>query len=207
MNICWNLIYLGIYPEWKEKVAAEAQALLTNHTHVGSTEPLHKRFANVPLEAWENEMSTLDGVIRETLRLTMSSTAMRRNVQRDIQLSSGTLRRGDFLAYSMADVHEDPELYPEPGVFDPDRYKTGREEDKKVAFGHLGFGAGKPLGRHLCPGMRVAKVEMKIIIALVLLGYDYEVVDDRDYHLDSPPEIDKNNYLQVSERDSAFHGM
>ncbi|KAG6918625.1 hypothetical protein DXG01_013036 [Tephrocybe rancida] len=193
MNICWNLIYLGIYGEWKAKVIAEVRQLLANHTDASSTEPLHKRLSIIPLEAWEDEMPALDGVIRETLRMTMSSTAMRRNMQRDIQLSSGTLRRGDFLAYSMADVHEDPELYPNPEVFDPERYERGREEDKRAAFGHLGFGAG----RHLCPGMRVAKVEMKIIIALFLLGYEYGVFDKQGCILERPPGVDKNNYLQA----------
>ncbi|KAG6816872.1 hypothetical protein H0H87_002193 [Tephrocybe sp. NHM501043] len=195
MNICWNLIYLGIYPEWKKKVAMEAQTLLVNHTDAASAEPMHKRFATVSLEAWENEMPILDGVIRETLRMTMSSTAMRRNLQRDIHLSGGTIRKGEFLAYSMADVHEDPELYPEPAVFDPERYSKGREEDKKATFAHLGFGAG----------MRVAKVEMKIIIALVLLGYQYEIVDNRDYSLKRAPGIDKNNYLQARPSGEPFY--
>ncbi|KAF5378883.1 hypothetical protein D9615_006980 [Tricholomella constricta] len=192
MNICWNLIYLGIYSEWKNKVTFEVESLLSNHTNTSPTEPLHKRLSEIPLDAWENEMPALDGVIRETLRLTMSSTAMRRNLQKDILLVGGILRKGDFMAYSMADVHEDPAVYPNPQKFDPERYRQGREEDRKVAFGHLGWGAG----RHVCPGSRVAKVEMKAIIALMLLDFEYDVVDARDHVLSKPPAIDKNHYLQ-----------
>lgn len=140
---CWALIFLGAHSEWKEKVKAEANALIAAHTDTLSTEPLHKRLSSVPMHAWEDELPVMDSIIRETLRLTMSGTTLRRNLGKDVALSETTLRKGDFLAYSIADAHLDSDLYPEPLKFDPNRYQEDRAEDKKETFAYIGWGVGK----------------------------------------------------------------
>jgi sterol 14-demethylase len=43
----------------------------------------------------------------------------------------------------MSDVHMNPDIYPDPPTFDPERYKPGREEDKREHYGYLGWGAGE----------------------------------------------------------------
>ena len=48
-----------------------------------------------------------------------------------------------FLLYNMSDVHMNPDIYPDPTTFDPERYKPGREEDKREHYGYLGWGAGE----------------------------------------------------------------
>ena len=54
-----------------------------------------------------------------------------------------TIQKGDFLAYAVSDVHMNEGIYTEPEKFDPARFEVGREEDKKVDFGYLGWGAGR----------------------------------------------------------------
>jgi cytochrome P450 len=44
--------------------------------------------------------------------------------------------------YVFDDVHMDPDIYPDPLIYDPGRYLTGLEEDKKVQHGYLGWGVG-----------------------------------------------------------------
>ncbi|KAG6909648.1 hypothetical protein DXG01_016228 [Tephrocybe rancida] len=143
MNVCWNLLYLGMNPEWKAKVAAEVQALLDNHTDTISSQPLHQRLATIPMSAWEDEMPVLESVIRETLRIVGSGTLLRRNMGNDIEIDGSTISRGEFLAFSVADVHHNPDIYPEPLSFDPTRYDEGRAEDKKDPHGYVGWGSGK----------------------------------------------------------------
>ncbi|KAJ7790688.1 hypothetical protein B0H14DRAFT_3875577 [Mycena olivaceomarginata] len=62
---------------------------------------------------------------------------------------------GDFLAYPLADVHLDPAIYP-----DPLRFDLG-----------VGLRCAAP-----CAGMKVAKLEMKLVLAF-LAGFEYQVVD------------------------------
>ena len=94
------------------------------------------------MDAWEDELPSLDLVLRESLRISVSPTILRRNIGRDIQAGEATIKRGDFLAYSVADANLNPDIYSNPLTFDPDRYGPGREEDRKEAMGYLAFGAG-----------------------------------------------------------------
>ncbi|KAG6829615.1 hypothetical protein H0H92_004022 [Tricholoma furcatifolium] len=194
MNVCWNLLYIGLNPELKTKAVLEVQSLIANHTDpVFSDQPLHKRLASIPMSAWESEMPLLDSVIRETLRMVLTGAVLRRNLGKDVEIDGSKISRGEFLAYPLADVHHNPEIYPQPLKFDPGRYDEGRAEDKKVAFGYVGWGAG----RHPCLGMRVAKLEMKLVLALIFAGYDFEIVDADGDIPTTLPRPDKNDFMQA----------
>jgi len=88
-------------------------------------------------------MPSLDLVIRETLRLTMNGTLLRRNILEDLEIMSKRLPKGHFLAYPLSDAHLNPDIYENPTEFDPTRFMPGREEDKRQTYAYLGWGAGK----------------------------------------------------------------
>ncbi|KAJ7684621.1 cytochrome P450 [Mycena polygramma] len=188
MIVGWNLLYLGGQPEWKERVTAEVRDLLFNHGELSRTESFPCRFSAVPLKAWEEEMPVLDAVIKETMRFTLSGTALRRNVGGDMLVAHKTIREGDFVAYSLGDVHFS-QIYPDPFSFDPARFLGEREDKPAVPFPFLGWGAG----RHPCAGMRAAKLEIKLAIALFLSKFDYSVVDAFGKYPQSLPQPDRNN--------------
>ena len=121
----------------------ELKTLVTNHTNTLSKEPLHKRLAPIPLSAWEEELPALDLVIRETLRITMCGALLRRNLGKDIFLADTTINRGDFLTYSLADVHLNADIYTDPTKFDPGRFTKGKEEDQKETYTYIGWGVGE----------------------------------------------------------------
>jgi sterol 14-demethylase len=45
--------------------------------------------------------------------------------------------------------------------------------------------------------MKIATLEMKMIVALFVLGYEYDVVDAKGKVLAKPPLVDYNAQLQV----------
>ncbi|KAF8816709.1 cytochrome P450 [Phlegmacium glaucopus] len=188
VNTCWTLVYLATHSEWKTQVQAEVNLLLQKYTNSSSDDPLHKRLSTVHVSVWEDEMPILESVIRETMRIAISGVALRRNLIEDLTLSGGLVQRGDFVVYSLADVHLDPEIYPNPLKFDPTRYNEGRKEDKKTTFGYLGWGAG----RHPCSGMRFAKLEIKIIVALMVVGFEFDLVDSTGKRA-AMPQPDRND--------------
>ncbi len=85
----------------------------------------------------------MDLIIRETIRMSMSGTFLRRSVGKDVEVQGVMVQKGDFLAYPASDVHMNKDIYTDPEKFDPARFEIGREEDKKVYFGYLGWGVGK----------------------------------------------------------------
>src|SRR5271168_1108809 len=125
------LVYLSFHADGKAKAKAEIDALVHKHTTNSTNEPLHKRLAAIHISAWEEEMPVLDLVIRETLRLAVNGTVIRRNLLENMTLSGGLLERGDFIVYSLADAHLNPEIYSQPQEFDHARFAKGREEGKK----------------------------------------------------------------------------
>ena len=190
--------------------------MVEKYTNTTSSDPLHTRLSTIPLNAWEDELPSLDLIIRETLRISGSFTAFRRNIGQDIQTEETTIKRGDFVVYSTADANLNPDIYANPMTFDPDRYGPGREEDRKETFGYLPWGAGmcstttlsadffdvfcSYLGRHPCAGIKIAKLEIKLVLAMMLLGYEYELVDGKGRYLKAIPEQDRNDLLQVSRK-------
>lgn len=84
----------------------------------------------------------LELAFRETLRLTVNSAALRRNLANDLNVCGKTVSMGSFVTYSFSDAHLNPEIYSNPKQFDPARFLPGREEDKKQAYGFLGWGGG-----------------------------------------------------------------
>lgn len=118
------------------------KALLANHTKTLSSEPLYKRLSSIPLQSWEDALPSLDLVIRETVRLTLSGSALRRNMKKDIKVDGLVIKRGDFLTYQVGEAHFDPKIYTDPEEFDPSRYSKGREEDHKQTFAYIGWGVG-----------------------------------------------------------------
>ena len=208
---CWALLYLGANPTWKQRASEEYTALVLKHTDPLLSEPLHKRLASIPLDAWENELPSIELIIRETIRTTVSFAALRRNVGKELRVEDAVIKPRDFLLYSLGRTHMDPEIYPEPTKFDPDRYLEGRDEDRKQTYAYLGWGAGTylnppneslflhlNLGRHACVGVKMAKLQMKLVLALMLLGYEYKLVDGSGKYPASFPQPDRNDIQQVS---------
>jgi sterol 14-demethylase len=53
------------------------------------------------------------------------------------------------------------------------------------------------VGRHPCAGMKVAKLEIKMIVAMFVMGYEYDVVDSKGRISEKLPVPDYNDIQQV----------
>lgn len=148
LSASWLFTFLGGHQDWRSKAAAEVKSLLgrySNHTedHL-LAEPkqdvnsLSSRLGRIPLEAWESETPVLDAIIRETTRVAQPHTAMRRNLGPDMHIDGRLIPSGAYVICPFSDIHLDPELYPNPWKFDPER-----EVVKDIPFAYVGWGGGK----------------------------------------------------------------
>jgi len=106
--------------------------------------------------------------------------AMNRVTLAEGRLADGTIiPQGFAVVVNAKNVHMDPEKYPNPQVFDMFRFSKMRD-DEESSVRHdfttldkdfLPFGAG----RHACPGRFFAAMELKIILAQLLLNYDFSL--------------------------------
>lgn len=182
----WLLVYLGANREWYDKVQAEVDAAIAKYR----TSPSQSRtdvLSTLSLEAWESSFQLIDICLRETLRLVLVGCAFRKNSSdKPVHIggadSGEVIPQGAFTVYLLDDIHMNPDIYPDPYRFDPGRYFPSREEDKKEHLGFLGWGAG----RHVCLGMKFAKLEMQIIIAFWMAQFEFDTVDVKGQKRDAP---------------------
>ena len=188
------LVHIAIHPEWREKCKAEIQSLLSHHLNDSlSSAALHEKLGAIPISAWEDELPILEACIRESQRIIhIPAVALRRNIREDIKICGQVVKRGDFLAYSLADVQLNPEYYPEPYKWDPGRWLRPDPVPNTI-YPFLGWGAG----RHPCAGTKVAKLEMKLIMALFLVRYEFDLVDKDGKFPDPLPVPNRNDTHQV----------
>ncbi|KAJ3915476.1 cytochrome P450 [Lentinula edodes] len=202
--ISWILIYISMHSQWKMTIRSEVENVLSKHSF-DISKPLYRRLTEVPLEAWEESLPTLDLVISETFRLVMNQTVLRRNIGEDVEIPGGQghVPSGAFVAYSNADAHLEPEIYDDPWSFKPDRFEHGKQ--KVLSNDFLGWGAG----RHRCVGLGIAKLTIKTIVCLFVMTYDYDIT--RTKRKSNPtipiPDHNKVNEVSVLEKCKAYRSI
>ncbi|KAF2732634.1 cytochrome P450 6A1 [Polyplosphaeria fusca] len=191
INAAWVLCYLATSPDWLGKCRDEIRTTAAKYA-TNPNAPLRHQLDDVPLEAWESEFPVVDMCLRDSIRLNLLGTAFRKNVSgRDIEIGDGKVIPPEtFVTYALADVHHDPNVYPNPDRWDPSRYMAEKAEDKKKQYGFLGWG----VARHPCLGMRFAKLEQNIITAYFLASFDFELVDKLGASIAKPPQVNINGH-------------
>ncbi|KAI5199546.1 cytochrome P450 6A1 [Aureobasidium subglaciale] len=201
INAAWVIIYLANDGYWLSQVREEVKALAEKYDS-DTSKSMADRLMSAPLEAWENELPTIDLCLRESIRLNSLGSMFRKNDSTEpVKMSNGAeIPPGGFAAYHMANVHLNPEVYADPEKWDPSRYLPGREEDRKTKFGYIGWGAG----RHPCLGMRFAKLEQNIILAFFLAYFDFELVDKDGKQVERVPKGDMNAFAAEKPKNRVY---
>jgi cytochrome P450 len=208
INAAWVMCYLATSPEWLAKTRDEVRNTAAKYAR-DTTLALRYQLNDVPLEAWEDEFPVIDMCLRDSIRLNLLGTAMRRNISgRPIPTGNGSevIPPGAFVTYATGDVHLDPEVYTDPYKWDPSRYLPDRAEDKKKSHGFIGWGVGRHPCRKYAPlsdqtianlspvGMRFAKLEQNIITAYFIASFEFQLQDKRGNKMSVAPLVDFNRH-------------
>lgn len=153
-HVIYNLVK---YPIWQEKLFEE----LKGKELIMEYETLR----NLPL---------LNAVINETLRLYPPLLELHRSCDRaQTLLDTGIVVPANSTIFIQPYViHRDPDYFPEPNEFKPERFLGENSAESNIAF--MPFG----LGPRLCVGMRFALNELRIVIAQLI--YNYKITADPD---------------------------
>jgi cytochrome P450 len=86
------------------------------------------------------------------------------------QLGEWVIPRGDSIMISIAQIHNDPDAFPDPDRFDPQRYIGS----KPSSFAWIPFGGGT----RRCVGAAFANMEMDVVLRTVLRHFTIEITND-----------------------------
>jgi cytochrome P450 len=151
-----------------------------------------------------SKMYKIDSTFRESSRL---GSFLGVGLMRTVMSPDGvTAPNGTFCPYGSRisvptnGVHNDPALYPDAAVYQPFRFSSQRgslptdatetktevlDTEDYLKKANLSFVSTSPAyhpfghGRHACPGRFFAANELKLMLAYMVLNYDFEMIPER----------------------------
>ncbi|XP_078377241.1 cytochrome P450 3A4-like [Oculina patagonica] len=112
----------------------------------------------------------LDCVINESLRLCPPIFQMNRSCQEDYDFNGLHIPAGMEVIIPTYAIHRDPDAWPNPEKFDPERFRSGTKDDRdRHSYQFLPFGAGP----RNCIAERFALMEIKIALVKILMKYKF----------------------------------
>ncbi|CAG9859907.1 unnamed protein product [Phyllotreta striolata] len=154
-TMTFALMNMALYPETQEKAREEVNRIM-------------KKYDDQITYDGIMEMMYLDQVLHETIRKDGVVSVFRRICNEDFKVpgSDFVIEKGTVIRIPLTGITRDPEYFPEPEKFDPERFSP----ENKInipPFAHLPFGEGP----RNCIGMRFGKLQTKVGIAFVLHKY------------------------------------
>ncbi|XP_054157182.1 cytochrome P450 3A11-like [Oppia nitens] len=126
------------------------------------------------------QMPYLEACVAETLRVYTTLSASSRIASQDYTIGDTgiTLPKGSMVNFDIQSVHYNPDYYPEPDRWNPERFMP-YNRDKLVPYTYMPFG----LGPRNCVGMRFALMEIKTAVAYLVNKYRFVRTDKTDESL------------------------
>lgn len=148
--LTWTLFLLSQHPKALLSVREELSSQL-------------KLKGNAPTIEQLNQLPTLEGVIKESMRLLPPINWFSRRAMTSTQLGVYHIPKGAIIICTPFVTHRLPELYPQPNHFLPERWQSIDPDP----YSYIPFGAGP----RMCVGYHIAMLEMKLILAIILQRY------------------------------------
>ena len=154
---------LALHPEVQQKLYEETKAAFNEKGEID-----YDLLSRLPY---------LDAVVSETLRNYPPLLRLEREAMEDVVLGDTGIKieKGVVAEIPVYAIHHDPNFYPEPFSFRPDRFLPENRENVKP-YTYIPFGAGP----RNCIGMRFALLEAKLALAKIVQKFEFSRVANTD---------------------------
>ncbi|XP_068886092.1 cytochrome P450 3A29-like isoform X1 [Aphelocoma coerulescens] len=164
---------LAIHPDVQQRLQDEVDAHLPNKA--------------TPTYNAITQMEYLDMVVNESIRLYPAGGRIERVCKKTVELNGVTIPEGMVVLIPAFVLHRDPQYWPEPDEFRPERFsKENKEGIDPYTF--LPFGAGP----RNCIGMRFALLIMKVAVVVLLQNFSFRTCKDTPI----PLVLDSKGFMQ-----------
>ncbi|XP_078583430.1 cytochrome P450 3A11-like isoform X2 [Branchiostoma floridae x Branchiostoma japonicum] len=160
-TLSFTMYNLATHPDVLDKVIREVDDVMKDRD-------------TVDYEACK-KLEYMEMCIMENLRVYPAAPRLARVATADTKIQWLTVPKGMLMDIPVLPIHYDPERYPEPEKFIPERFSK-EERQKRDPCDWLPFGAGP----RNCIGMRLAMMEAKIALAKILRSYRISLAPDME---------------------------
>ncbi|KDR73253.1 hypothetical protein GALMADRAFT_251844 [Galerina marginata CBS 339.88] len=146
-----------LYPDVQKKAQAELDAVVGNGRL--------PTFNDLP------QLPYINATVTEVLRWnSVAPTGVPHTALEDGYIAGYFIPKGSLILTNLWNMLHDPETYPDPFTFDPERHiaspgKEPQQDPRKLCFGY---------GRRICPGMHLAEASLFSCVAMSLAVFDIE---------------------------------
>jgi cytochrome P450 len=154
----WTLHLLGGHPDVEARWHAELDEVLDGRAATADDVP---------------QLRYTIRVVKESMRLYPPIWGFFRQVTGDYALDGEAIPAGHVIAMSQWVTHRDPDLWPDPDRFDPERWADGAPRPPDVSY--FPFSAGP----YECHARGLATTEAILILATLGQRFSFRPVDDR----------------------------
>ncbi|CAG8746706.1 14685_t:CDS:2 [Cetraspora pellucida] len=164
---CFIVYYLGHHPEVKKRLRQEFDEVFGNN--------LTKPITYKDLE----ELQYCDAVIKEVNRHNPVAFMIGRVSTESDNVGGYEWPEGTVFQMYFGSIMKSKNYWTDPEKFDPDRFYKVEESDKyllekkKIQNTYSMFGGGI----RMCPGRKLAIIELKCLMTLIYRNYDIDLVD------------------------------
>ncbi|CAH2007827.1 unnamed protein product [Acanthoscelides obtectus] len=116
------------------------------------------------------EMSYVDTILFETMRKYPPAPVFLRKCTKTYKITNTEvhIKEGQSVLIPCYGLHRDPEYFPNPDTFDPERF-SAENKSKIWDYTYMPFGDGP----RNCIGMRFAMIQAKIALSIILKNLDF----------------------------------
>ncbi|XP_076756466.1 cytochrome P450 4C1-like [Xylocopa sonorina] len=159
MSLCFTIMLFAEHPEIQDRARAEVKEVMEQNN------------GKLNMSAIQ-ELSYLERCIKESLRLYPSVPGIGRLTEKSVKLNNYEVPAGVTINVHIFDTHRDPRLWPNPEVFDPDRFLPENSRGRHP-YSYIPFSAGP----RNCIGRKFAMLELKVTLAILLFNFSFQPVD------------------------------
>uniref|UniRef100_A0A2Y9D1T1 Cytochrome P450 n=1 Tax=Anopheles dirus TaxID=7168 RepID=A0A2Y9D1T1_9DIPT len=165
-GIIFTLLLLAHSPEVQQRLYEELQQIGASRSDSDADEFTQRDY---------NELKYMDMVLKESLRLYPPVPFISRNISEDTMFGDRLVPKDTLFNVHIFDLHRDPAVFPDPERFDPERFAP-EQVTERSPYAYVPFSAGP----RNCIGQRFAILELKTVLAAILMNFRILPVTTRE---------------------------